>query len=949
MSSVKVLGPIVLTALMTMALVGASLARAETTQLCKADESTCAEAKVIKHLHEETLAGVKAKLLNSIGTVECNVLFLGDSLGSGAPLVIHGHFTYSECKRSKESCTLTEVSTDSLLEVLKESHETAKETIEGEVQAKCGFFLNCKYNGEGLKGTVKGPLLATSENGEVTVSEQALHKVSGALCPETAKLDIATMPLEKVYLASGGEGSSKKSTSLTTSLKGGGKGGAEITVSEGTKVKDTATLSGENASKATGTVKYKVYSDSKCKELVTNAGEVTVKEGKVPDSEEKELEAGALYYWQAEYGGNSSNEPSTSTCGNEILTVKAKTTLTTKLSGGGKEGEEITVAEGSKVKDQATLSGTKSSTATGTIKYAVYKDNECKELATKAGEGEVKEGIAPASEEKELEAGAVYYWQAEYSGDSLHEALTSTCSKEVETVKAKVTLSTELSDEEQLGEEIEVQEESAVSDTATLSGKSISTATGTVKYFVYSDEGCEELETEAGKVTVKEGKVPASEKKKLKASAVYYWRAEYSGDETHEAVVSACGDEVETVAEAVEAVQSEWMVEGETLSELKLSEEEITLVSKPVSLLVPSIELTIECKKVEGEGEITQEGGEEFEAKLTECAAVGSEACKVEPMVVGVKTELIYAGGSFYDAIRSSKKGVPLTKVIITGEKCSLPKESTVKGSYAAEVSQEEEEEPPLAFSKGISEAVNEALKSEGKTKLSLTFGEKSAVAYFTGAIVPPVNVAPRPAYRRVPFTRLCKRDDLPRCRDPWIYPKGTLVKSENEEETRMIFGWGNAQTWEVVCSTSIFEFEIKSSGGSPLLATSPILGIRFACQFGCGVVAKDMPYAVEVIATSGGGEVIVKNPRLELSCFLGEENKKCVYGAKEMTFAVTGSAVVKAKMKLALVNLQKINEGSDALCTQAAVWEQEEFAGELVYEITEPDPELGNPFFITM
>src|SRR5215475_2416635 len=80
---------------------------------------------------------------------------------------------------------------------------------------------------------------------------------------------------------------SPKPTSLSTSLSGGGKEGAEITVSEGTGVKDTATLKGENAGKATGTVKYAVYSDSKCEKLVTKAGEVTVKEGKVPASEEK--------------------------------------------------------------------------------------------------------------------------------------------------------------------------------------------------------------------------------------------------------------------------------------------------------------------------------------------------------------------------------------------------------------------------------------------------------------------------------------------------------------------------------------------------------------------------------------------------------------------------------------------------------------------------------------
>src|SRR5262249_44034118 len=153
---------------------------------------------------------------------------------------------------------------------------------------------------------------------------------------------------------------------LSTKLSGGGKEGEEITVAEGSKVKDTATLSGTNASGATGTVDYAVYKDKECKELFTEAGKGKVEGTKAASSEEKELEAGAVYYWQAKYLGDSLHEESTSTCGKEAETVKAKVTLSTKLSGGGKEGEEITVAEGSKVKDQATLTGTKSSTATGT-------------------------------------------------------------------------------------------------------------------------------------------------------------------------------------------------------------------------------------------------------------------------------------------------------------------------------------------------------------------------------------------------------------------------------------------------------------------------------------------------------------------------------------------------------------------------------------------------------
>jgi uncharacterized protein YacL (UPF0231 family) len=223
-------------------------------------------------------------------------------------------------------------------------------------------------------------------------------------------------------------------TTLSTKLAGEGKEGETITVLEGSKVKDKATLKGKNASSATGKVTYKVYSDSECKTLYKEAGEVTVSGESVSASSEEELEGGASYYWRAHYSGDSKNAESTSEC-TEISTVKAKTSLTTKLSGEGKEGEELTVFENSKVKDTATLSGTKSSTAGGKVVYKIYSDKECKTLVKEAGEVTVSSGSVPASSEEELEGGKTYYWQATYKGDTLHQESKSECGKEVLNVK----------------------------------------------------------------------------------------------------------------------------------------------------------------------------------------------------------------------------------------------------------------------------------------------------------------------------------------------------------------------------------------------------------------------------------------------------------------------------------------------------------------------------------
>ena len=89
-------------------------------------------------------------------------------------------------------------------------------------------------------------------------------------------------------------------TSLTTSLSGGGQEGAEITVPAGAAVTDQATLAGENASSAEGTVSYAVYSDPECSELAADAGTVKVSEGEAAPSEGAEVGA-SVAFWGAQW------------------------------------------------------------------------------------------------------------------------------------------------------------------------------------------------------------------------------------------------------------------------------------------------------------------------------------------------------------------------------------------------------------------------------------------------------------------------------------------------------------------------------------------------------------------------------------------------------------------------------------------------------------------------
>jgi hypothetical protein len=192
---IKMFGLAALAALMAMAFVGASSAMAETTTLCESDPSVLAESCSISHVHETSVT--KGKLLAGSITVECDVLFLGEVGAAGAPQVITGNFTYTNCG----SCSATEENGPAEIQVLKTGHETSSVTGEGLVHVNCSG-LNCRYNGEGLVGTGKGPLLSAESrpNGEVSISEKSTAKESGLFCPTTSKLDLTTTPLTPTYI-----------------------------------------------------------------------------------------------------------------------------------------------------------------------------------------------------------------------------------------------------------------------------------------------------------------------------------------------------------------------------------------------------------------------------------------------------------------------------------------------------------------------------------------------------------------------------------------------------------------------------------------------------------------------------------------------------------------------------------------------------------------------------
>jgi hypothetical protein len=117
-------------------------------------------------------------------------------------------------------------------------------------------------------------------------------------------------------------------TSTTATIAGGGQTGGTIAVPEGTVVTSEAVLSGTDASTATGSISYRVYSDAQCSNEVANAGTLPVKEGSVASSSPEVFPAGT-YYWQVSYSGDSTSQRSASTCGADVENVQQTPTAGT--------------------------------------------------------------------------------------------------------------------------------------------------------------------------------------------------------------------------------------------------------------------------------------------------------------------------------------------------------------------------------------------------------------------------------------------------------------------------------------------------------------------------------------------------------------------------------------------------------------------------------------------
>jgi hypothetical protein len=330
-------------------------------------------------------------------------------------------------------------------------------------------------------------------------------------------------------------------TSTTTSLH-------EASISAGSTDFDTATVDTYTKG-ASGSVTFTVYTDDKCKDPATvgSANEISAQPGSVAlvsSSTSKVATATSpsvtfyqpapapdhIYYWQAVYSGDNSNDASSSACGSENLTVIEPTTTTTTVysnlvavNGPLVVGAVVTdVAKVGPAFDQTPIGGS--------VSFTFFTNGSCSSPGTKAGTLPVLAGAAISLPEGPLGVGS-YSFQATYNGDDNYAGSTGVC--EPFTVGPDIITTVHES-----GGGVWTNSEATGSkayDAATVEPKGEEvTPSGTVTYTLFDNGTCTPGEDNANvlwtqNVTLKtDGSVPNSNLTAPLTAGSYSFQASYS-------------------------------------------------------------------------------------------------------------------------------------------------------------------------------------------------------------------------------------------------------------------------------------------------------------------------------------------------------------------------------------------------------------------------------------
>ncbi len=311
----------------------------------------------------------------------------------------------------------------------------------------------------------------------------------------------------------------KASPSIATTL-------SATTIVVGGSVTDSATLSGATGN-AGGTVTYNMYDNSGCSGSPIDSDTRTVTNGLVPTSKSFTPPSAVNFAFQAVYSGDANNNPATSTCNTEQLSVsKASPSLSTTLS-------TTTTNVGGSVKDSATLTG--AFNPTGTVTYKVYSGSTC---STPPGvifsqSVTISGGVIPDSQFFTFNSPGTYSWQATYGGDINNNHVDSACNEILTVTKASPTITTSINPSST------VTAGDSVTDTATVSGGY--NPGGSVSFYFYSTKDCSQNSVTDSDLNVALNNLAATSKSfGPLAAGSYGFTAHYNGDSNNNAADSPC-------------------------------------------------------------------------------------------------------------------------------------------------------------------------------------------------------------------------------------------------------------------------------------------------------------------------------------------------------------------------------------------------------------------------
>ena len=304
-------------------------------------------------------------------------------------------------------------------------------------------------------------------------------------------------------------------------------------VSSSTYLNDSATLSlGTNPG---GSILFKLFppSDATCSGAASYSETVTVNGNGTYSTNNTTVAATivGVWHWTADYSGDGANQPSSSGCSAELVTItQAQPAVSTSATA------SITI--GGTISDTATISGLVLPDGTGTITFELYGPDDATCSGTNLVANVAAYTVGPVNANGPYSSPAftpsavgTYRWIANFSGDANNAATSNTCNGANEaSVVGPATPSA--------GTTPDVQ----IRDNVTLTG-GYGTITGNVDFALYDNDQCSGTAVFSQDNVALVNASAQSDWTDISASDTYYWQVHYDGDGgANAAFTSACGE-----------------------------------------------------------------------------------------------------------------------------------------------------------------------------------------------------------------------------------------------------------------------------------------------------------------------------------------------------------------------------------------------------------------------